>query len=201
MKNVQTRSLKTQSRILDATRRLFEEKGCRNVTAEMIAQASGVAKGTVFAHFQDKSNLIAAVGMEEMKAAMAQMQALASAERNDTLANRVLRLFDPLLLFFSGNPDFAHLFINQSAFDQGPWSKQFQKSCQQFEDSLAAYLIEEEIEDENISVGLMTSGVQAFFLQILTYRVAGWIETDQAAREKFRAYLDVWFRDAGGKIG
>lgn len=193
MKPVQKRSLQTQTRILETTRRLFEAMGCNNVTAEMIAAEAGVAKGTVFAHFQDRSNLVAAVGMQEMQEAVLAMKQNAAEVNQAGAVERVLSLYDPLLMVFSRNTDFAKLFINQSAFDEGPWSAQFRQSCQSFEDTLTEYLERDGVTgDRGISASLLAEGAQAFFLQIVTYRTAGWLEDDAAARQKFRTYLEVW---------
>ncbi len=193
MKPVQKRSLQTQARILETSRKLFEAEGCENVTAEMIAAEAGVAKGTIFAHFQDRSNLIAAVGMQEMQEAVCVMKRRAADTNPSSLIDRVLALYEPLLTLFSRNTEFAKLFINQSAFDEGPWSAQFCQSCQSFEDTLIEYLERDGVtRDRGISASLLAEGAQAFFLQIVTYRTAGWLEDDAASRQKFKTYLEVW---------
>ncbi|MEJ2070811.1 MAG: TetR/AcrR family transcriptional regulator [Syntrophobacterales bacterium] len=44
--------------ILAATRRLMEQKGVDSLTMDEIAQAAGVAKGTIYLYFQSKDELI-----------------------------------------------------------------------------------------------------------------------------------------------
>ncbi|MEP3244659.1 MAG: TetR/AcrR family transcriptional regulator [Sneathiella sp.] len=193
MKPVQKRSLQTQARILETSRKLFEAEGCENVTAEMIATEAGVAKGTVFAHFQDRSNLIAAVGMQEMQEAVCVMERRAADTNLAPLVDRVLALYEPLLTLFSRNSEFARLFINQSTFDEGPWSTQFRNSCESFEETLTDCLEREKSQKQcDVDARLLAEGAQAFFLQIVTYRIAGWIKDDEAAQQKFKSYLKVW---------
>jgi AcrR family transcriptional regulator len=47
--------------ILDAARRLMEQNGVDNLTMDEIAQAAGVAKGTIYLYFQGKDELIQAL--------------------------------------------------------------------------------------------------------------------------------------------
>jgi len=47
--------------ILAATRRLMERRGVDNLTMDEIAQAAGVAKGTIYLYFQSKDELVQAL--------------------------------------------------------------------------------------------------------------------------------------------
>jgi AcrR family transcriptional regulator len=47
--------------ILAATRRLMEQKGMDSLTMDDIAQAAGVAKGTIYLYFQSKDELVQAL--------------------------------------------------------------------------------------------------------------------------------------------
>jgi AcrR family transcriptional regulator len=47
--------------ILAATRRLMEQKGMDSLTMDEIAQAAGVAKGTIYLYFQSKDELVQAL--------------------------------------------------------------------------------------------------------------------------------------------
>ena len=47
--------------ILAATRRLMEQKGVDSLTMDEIAQAAGVAKGTIYLYFQSKDELVQAL--------------------------------------------------------------------------------------------------------------------------------------------
>ncbi len=48
----------TRSRILTGAARLFAESGSKSTTTKMIAEAAGVAVGTIYLHFKDKDGLL-----------------------------------------------------------------------------------------------------------------------------------------------
>ena len=52
-------SNQTRTNILDATQRLFLERGYAKTTVEAIAQEAGVAKQTVYAVFRSKNGIVA----------------------------------------------------------------------------------------------------------------------------------------------
>ena len=54
----------TSTRILQAARRLFGRKGYDGTTTRDLAQAAGVAEGTVFRHFPNKKAILIAVATE-----------------------------------------------------------------------------------------------------------------------------------------
>ena len=59
---------RNRRRVLDAARRLFAERGVRDVTMEDVARAAGVAKGTVFHRFGDRAGLAHALLDEHERA-------------------------------------------------------------------------------------------------------------------------------------
>jgi AcrR family transcriptional regulator len=57
---------RNRRRVLDAARQLFAERGVRAVTMSEVAEAAGVAKGTIFHRFGDRAGLaLALVGEAE----------------------------------------------------------------------------------------------------------------------------------------
>lgn len=62
----QERVLRTRAALMDSARRIVAEKGYAGLRAEAVAQAAGVAKGTVFSHFPDMDHLIAALVAEDL---------------------------------------------------------------------------------------------------------------------------------------
>lgn len=79
--------------ILAAARRLMEQDGLDSLTMEEIAQAAGVAKGTLYLYFQSKDDLIQAL-LTQVGEAMAQdLEAvLAAAEPPPEKLRRVVTL-------------------------------------------------------------------------------------------------------------
>jgi AcrR family transcriptional regulator len=60
-KAVRADAARNRERVLAAARRLFAERGLRNVSMADVARAAGVAKGTVFHRFGDRSGLALAL--------------------------------------------------------------------------------------------------------------------------------------------
>jgi AcrR family transcriptional regulator len=54
----------TQTRILQAAQRLFARKGYDGTTTRDLAQAAGVAEGTIFRHFETKKAILVAVATQ-----------------------------------------------------------------------------------------------------------------------------------------
>jgi AcrR family transcriptional regulator len=59
---------RNRARVLDAARELFAERGAANVTMEDVARRAGVAKGTLFHRFGDRSGLAQALVDEHERA-------------------------------------------------------------------------------------------------------------------------------------
>lgn len=64
----QARTLRTRAAILSAARDMVSEGGHGSLRADGVAEAAGIAKGTVFAHFPDMDHLTAALVAEELAA-------------------------------------------------------------------------------------------------------------------------------------
>lgn len=54
----------TQTRILDAARKLFARRGYDGTTTRELAQAAGVAEGTLFRHFENKKAILIEVATQ-----------------------------------------------------------------------------------------------------------------------------------------
>ena len=188
-KPIQKRSQATQDRILEVARNLFDDLGQDAVTTDMIAEKSNVAKGTIFAHFTDRANLIAAVSLPDLD------QIIASIPKPDSptasLCDRFMIAYETLLEFFARKPEFADLFVHQSLYSAGPWSAKFTEKCLDFEKYLASEIQAHQPQSPE-TAQFLVSGAQAFFLQVVTYQHAGWLDYD-AACAQLRKYLDRWF--------
>lgn len=60
VKGTQTRAVETRANILQAVDSLWDGRAFDDITIADIAQAAGVAKGTVLAHFSEKRSILAA---------------------------------------------------------------------------------------------------------------------------------------------
>lgn len=78
------RGAATRERLLAAARRLFGERGYEATSIESVLEASGVARGALYHHFQSKAELFDAV-LADVLIEIAERSAAAAAGRKDTL--------------------------------------------------------------------------------------------------------------------
>jgi len=87
----------TRRLLLDAAKRLFNERGYEAATVRDIAAAAGLSTGAVFASFADKADLFGAVIMDDFEALAAH---LAAADHDEvTTEASLLRLFSAVYAF------------------------------------------------------------------------------------------------------
>ena len=55
-----TKRIQTRERIIDVANRLFYEEGIRAVSVDTISEKAGISKKTLYYHFKNKEELIAA---------------------------------------------------------------------------------------------------------------------------------------------
>lgn len=191
MKLVQTRSRQTRNQILAAARTLFENHGAEQTSIEQVASMAGVAKASVFAHFLDKTNLVAAVGAESIVKLMAQSRV--SQEKSAALPTeqRLFAIFYPWLEAFSGNPDFSRLYLSQSALTQGPFTDEFIANCMALEELCQTIVMPLAAGDPERSI-LLARGALALFHEVVVYRTAGWLPDLEAAQKQLAGQLAVW---------
>ncbi|MGJ8569745.1 MAG: TetR/AcrR family transcriptional regulator [Hoeflea sp.] len=199
MKLTQARSRQTREQILDAARLLFDKQGSEATSIEMIASAANVAKASVFAHFGDKQNLIAAIGIKAVADLLDASRQAIEAGSSLPLAEALIAVYQPWLAYFGANPDFARLYLSQSALAQGPWTQAFTDSCFGLEDLvtgvITSRLPNKPGSDTNYAT-MLSKGAQALFHEAVVYRVAGWSLDDAASQAQLRDFLAVWERGA-----
>lgn len=199
MKLTQARSRQTRDHILDAARELFSKQGPEATSIEQIASAAHVAKASVFAHFGDKQNLVAAIGMNTVEKLLKTSLLAKGAASSLPLDETLIAIYQPWLAFFAANPDFARLYLSQSAFAQGPWTQAFTAACFELEELVAGVIASRlpPTTDNNAQYATMLSkGAQALFHDAVVNRIAGWSLDDAASQAQLRDFLGVWVRGA-----
>jgi len=107
----------TRARLIEATRSVVREVGYAHASTRAIAQAAGVAEGTIYRHFPDKASLFFAAVLESNAPVVAWVEALPARAGEDTVeanltdaATRLAGLRDqiiPLELAIAADPELA----------------------------------------------------------------------------------------------
>lgn len=196
MKLSQSRSRQTQDQIQSSARSLFAEQGYDATSIEQVAIRAKVAKASVFAHFGDKSNLLAALGLADIEALLASSRVLAAAESPLAPADHLFALFEPWLAYFGRQPAFAKLYLSQTGLSAGPWTERFLEICRGLED-LAAEVIARHLPGCTTErATLLSRGAHALFHETMVFRISNWVEDETAAAALLRQFLDIWMAGA-----
>ena len=100
-----------RERIIAAAGRLFGEKGYHNTTTAEIAEAAGVAAGTIYIYFSSKEELLVAVFEEFLGLHMQRLREGVAHEA--TPEAKLRRLISLGLELMETNPDSARIFLSQ----------------------------------------------------------------------------------------
>ncbi|UJW73768.1 TetR/AcrR family transcriptional regulator [Rhizobium sp. SL42] len=215
MKLSQERSRQTREQILAAARALFAVQGFEQTSIDQVAAGAKVAKASVFAHFGDKTNLLAALGLAEIEAISARSRGLAAAAIAGPLGREQIdpepldpepldkvihRLLSPWLDYFGADPAFARLYLSQSGLGAGPFTERFLSICHELE-GLVATLIRTTLPAcDDARATMLSRGIQALLHEVMVYRLSGWTPDAAAARAMLGDFLTVWIAGATASV-
>lgn len=106
--------LEKRSRIIAAARALFTHKGYDETTAQEIAEAAGVAVGTVFTYAKTKDDLLILVFHDEMLAVVE--RAYRAADGNGELRDRAIHFFEALVAYHERDLPLARALMRQLGY-------------------------------------------------------------------------------------
>lgn len=99
------------SGILEAARKVFAEKGFHEATVDDIAEAAGVAKGTVYLYYESKRDVYFAAlkfGIAEMYSSLLQ-----EVQKTSTPEEKLRALIAAKLAYFDENRDFFKIYYSE----------------------------------------------------------------------------------------
>ena len=97
------KTAQTRQAVAHAALELFIEQGYRGTPVSDVAKRAGVAKGTVYRHFEDKQALFAAVISDVLDHRVAALKA-AEPDEGESLRDFLSRVVTPLLATVEGSP-------------------------------------------------------------------------------------------------
>jgi TetR/AcrR family fatty acid metabolism transcriptional regulator len=100
-----------REKIIAAAARFFGEKGFHNTTTAEIAEAAGVAAGTIYIYFSSKEDLLVAVFEEFLERHMTRLRE--GVDREPDPESKIRRFVVLGLELMEQNPDSARIFLSQ----------------------------------------------------------------------------------------
>jgi AcrR family transcriptional regulator len=104
-----------REQILDAAERVLLERGLAATTVADVADAAGIAKGTVYLQFASKNDVIAALRARYLERFVA---AFGSATRDRTATKRMRHITQALYDFSVEHHELHHLLFHESGFSE-----------------------------------------------------------------------------------
>ncbi|KPF43713.1 TetR/AcrR family transcriptional regulator [Rhizobium sp. AAP43] len=200
MKLRQERSRQTREQILEAARALFLTAGFDDTSIEQVAARAGVAKASIFAHFGDKTNLLAALGIARIEELLVESRSLCGHDHDAPLAAQLFHVFEPWLAYFGEDTAFARLYLSQSGLSGGPWTERFVGVCQELERLVAAVIADRLPHCTAERSLLLSRGLQALFHEVIVYRLSGWVPDHAESSNMLRQFITIWLAGANAAL-
>ena len=150
-----------RDQLLDAAEAVLLEQGLRATTVAEVAQAAGVAKGTMYLYYPSKDALLAALRARYLARYTAALDAGGDSAR-DRLRRVVVALFD----FGAANHELHHLLFHEAGFSE---ADAFSSVRDQLEATLAAGVADGEfaIDDPALTASFLLHGVHGALVDAL----------------------------------
>lgn len=191
-KAVQQRTLDTRARLTAVAQELVTEKGFEALRIEEVVAGAEVAKGTFFAHFQDKDELMDLLIGERISALLDQMAARPAPRDVDQLAKRLMPLVD---LMASERYVFDVILRRSGAAaleEIGPIALTFGR----LEEILGEWIGKGTFR-KDVPNDILVEGVEAFLVQTLALNFCA-LHSDKRMKDRLLPYLRAWLAPVSG---
>ncbi len=179
-----------RARIMAAARRLFAERGFEGTSAAAVAEAAGVAVGTLYLYVTSKEDLLIAVFREDVDRAWS--EAFAGVDPSQPLIEQLLALFEHIADYHERDPAAARLYFRELLFVSAPVSDRVEEFMRWLHHQLSSLL------DDSQRRGLFDPAVPARHLASVLFSV--WYvlmqrrHSQQLSREAVKVRLEADFR-------
>lgn len=159
----------TANRIVTAASELFFADGYDATTVVAVADAAGVATGTVLSHYGSKSELATAAFANEIRdLVQAASATVPHASVTADLAHFVRRLYS----WYDERGGVAPELLRQALFSRGPWADYYRQAVAQTVEVFAAIVVEH-LDVPDGSSPLVGEGLLADYLLVLMQGLSG----------------------------
>lgn len=191
-KAVQQRTLETRSRLTSVAVELAAENGFEALRIEEVVQRAGVAKGTFFAHFKDKDELMDLLIGERINALLDRMETGPAPANPDQLAQRLM----PLVVLMSSERYVFDVILRRSgamaAEEIGPIASTFGRLGE-----LVGQWLAQGAFRTDVPLEILVEGVEAFLVQTLALNFCA-LHKDKSMKARLQPYLRAWLAPVAG---
>lgn len=120
----------TRQLILDAARKLFQEKGPERCTMRDIAREAGVSPASVVVHFNSKTALLEVALYEDIERNIG--RAVATLPHSAPLLERFMHIARSMFGFYDGNRELYRVLIRNTAFEPEGKNPYLTRQLQQY---------------------------------------------------------------------
>lgn len=193
-KAVQQRTLETRSRLTSVADQLVAEKGFEALRIEETVQTAGVAKGTFFAHFKDKDELMDLLIGQRIETLLDRMAAEPAPRDADQLAQRLM----PLVELMSSERYVFDLIMRRSGAlaveEIGPIALSFGRLGE-----LVGQWLAQGAFRRDVPIEILVEGVEAFLMQTLALNFCA-LHKDKSMKARLLPYLRAWLEPVAGDL-
>lgn len=190
-KAVQQRTLDTRARLTAVAHELVTQKGFEALRIEEVVLGAGVAKGTFFAHFKDKDELMDLLIGERISALLDQMATRPAPRDVDQLVKRLLPVVD---LMASERYVFDVILRRSGAAaleEIGPIALTFGRL-----EEIVGQWLEQGAFRKDVPNDILVEGVEAFLVQTLALNFCA-LHRDKRMKDRLMPYLRAWLAPQG----
>ena len=190
-KAVQQRTLDTRARLTAVAHELVTQKGFEALRIEEVVLGAGVAKGTFFAHFKDKDELMDLLIGERISALLDQMATRPAPRDVDQLVKRLLPVVD---LMASERYVFDVILRRSGAAaleEIGPIALTFGRL-----EEIVGQWLEQGAFRKDVPNDILVEGVEAFLVQTLALNFCA-LHRDKRMKDRLLPYLRAWLAPQG----
>ena len=158
----------TRMLILETAKRQFSELWFAKTTIRIIAKEAGIAVGTLFVHFPDKSALLAAT-LHEIITQHTQ-EAFETVPASAPILHKLLHLARHLYSYYAEDPALSRILLKEVLFMSGEWGAAHNQQAQEFIVAVTALLQTAQSDGElpgNVNCITLAVGFFAHYLFVL----------------------------------
>jgi AcrR family transcriptional regulator len=192
-KAVQQRTLETRARLTAVAHELVTEKGFEALRIEEVVLRAGVAKGTFFAHFQDKDELMDLLIGERISTLLDRMAKGPAPRDVEQMARRLMPVVD---LMASERYVFDVILRRSGAAameEIGPIAMTFGR----LEEIVGQWLAQGSFFRKDVPIDILVEGVEAFLVQTLALNFCA-LHRDKPMKDRLLPYLRAWLAPVAG---